>query len=76
MGDDMLEKLYTRPWAAPRLRSSPLGPWLDSFTEDLDRLGYTAWSCRSNVTLAADLGRWMAKRHLSVGNLDESAVDA
>ena len=72
----MLEKLYTHPNAAPRLRSSPLGPWLDSFVGRLSALGYTAWSCRSNVVLAADLGRWMADHGLSVGTLDESTVEA
>jgi len=72
----MLEKLYTYPFAAPRLRSSPLGPWLDSFVGRLDNLGYTPWSRRSNVVLAADLGRWMTDHDLSVGSLDEAAVDA
>lgn len=72
----MLEKLYTCPFTAPRLRSSPLGLWLDSFVVQLDDLGYTPWSCRSNVVLAADLGRWMADRDLSVGSLDEAAIDA
>ncbi len=72
----MLEKLYTHPNAAPRLRSSPLGPWLDSFVGRLAELGYTAWSLRSNVVLAADLGRWIAAQDLSVGSLDESAIDS
>jgi site-specific recombinase XerD len=72
----MLDKLYTHPCAARRLRSSPLGAWLDSFVEQLARLGYTTWSCRSNVVLAADLGRWLASRRLSVASLDDSAIDA
>jgi site-specific recombinase XerD len=72
----MLEKLYTHPTAASRLRSSPLGAWLDSFTGRLARVGYTAWSLRSNVVLAADLGRWMATHALSVDSLDESAIDS
>lgn len=71
----MLEKLYTYPFAAPRLRSSPLGPWLDSFVERLGKVGYTPWSCRSNVVLAADLGRWMADHKLSACSLDEPAID-
>lgn len=71
----MLDKLYAHPNAAQRLRSSPLGPWLDSFVERLAALGYTPWSCRSNVVLAADLGRWMLDRDISVGSLDESAID-
>ena len=72
----MLEKLYNCLFAAPRLRSSPLGPWLDSFVGRLVDLGYTPWSCRSNVVLAADLGRWMADCHLSVSLLDEAAIEA
>jgi hypothetical protein len=57
----MLEKLYTHPNAARRLRSSPLGPWLDSFTRRLAEIGYTAWSLRSNVVLAADLGQLLTR---------------
>ena len=72
----MLEQLYTYPFAAPRLRSSPLGPWLDSFVGGLADLGYTPGSCRSHVVLAADLGRWMADRSLLVGSLDEAAIEA
>ncbi len=71
----MLEKFYTYPFAAPRLRSSLLGPWLDSFVGRLVDLGYTPWSCRSNVVLAADLGRWMADRNLSAGSLGEAAIE-
>ena len=72
----MLEKLFTHPKAAPRLRASPLGSWLDSFVRRLADLGYTEWSRRSNVVLAADLGRWMAARGRSVQTLDESALEA
>jgi site-specific recombinase XerD len=72
----MLEDLYTHRIAAPRLRSSPLGPWLESFVERLAQRGYTAGSRRERTTLAADFGRWMADQGLSVGALDESVVDA
>jgi len=72
----MLDNLYTQAGAAQRLRSSPLGPWLDSFVDWLAELGYTSGLRRSNVVLAADLGRWMASQGLSVGRLDESVVDA
>lgn len=72
----MLDDLYTQPGAAQRLRSSPLGPWLDSFVEQLTELGYTPWSRRSNVVLAADLGRWMANRDILLGSLNESVVEA
>jgi len=72
----MLEELFTHPKAAPRLRSSPLGPWLDSFVKRLDELGYTEWSRRSQVVLAADFGRWMAADDRSVQTLDDTTVAA
>jgi len=72
----MLEQLFTAPYAAPRLRSSPLGAWLDGFVDRLSGLGYTFGSCLSCVRLAADLGRWMAEHGLSAESLDESGVEA
>ncbi|MFZ5785137.1 MAG: tyrosine-type recombinase/integrase [Acidobacteriota bacterium] len=72
----MLDDLYVYPGAVRRLRSSPLGPWIDSFVGRLAEFGYTSWSRRSNVVLAADLGRWMANHDVSVESLDEGAVDA
>jgi site-specific recombinase XerD len=72
----MLEKLYAHPNAAPRLRASPLGPWLDTFVGSLAERGYTTWSIRSNVVLAADLGRWIAARGVSVESLDEAAINS
>ncbi len=72
----MLKDLYTHPIAAPRLRSSPFGPWLDSFVERLAQRGYTTGTRREYVTLAADFGRWTAGQSLAVSALDESAVEA
>jgi len=72
----MLEQLFTHRRAAPRLRWSPLGPWLDSFVERLSGLGYTPGSCRLYVVLAADFGRWMADHDVPVAEIDESVIDA
>jgi site-specific recombinase XerD len=75
-GDDMLDSLFTQSGATKRLRTSPLGPWLDSFVERLAELGYTSGSQRSRVVLGADLGRWIAGRDIAVGSLNESVVEA
>ena len=72
----MLDPLFTHPVAAPRLRASPFGAWLDSFTHWLADLGYTPGSCRSYVVLAADLGRWMAEREMGAEALDEAVIGA
>lgn len=72
----MLEDLYTHPIAAPRLRSSPFGPWLDSFDQRLAQRGYNVAARRERAPLAADFGRWTARRRLSVSTIDESVVEA
>lgn len=72
----MLDPLFRYAWALRRLRSSPFGPWLDSFTDRLSALGYSSGGSRSEVVLAADLGRWMARRKIPAGMLDESVVDS
>jgi site-specific recombinase XerD len=72
----MLDPLFMCPWAVRRLRSGPFGPWLDSFTDRLCGLGYTPWTCRSYVVLAADLGRWVARQKIPARALEESVVDA
>lgn len=71
----MLDSLYTYAWAAPRLRATSCGPWLDSFVEYLSRLGYSLWSRRSQVVLAADLGRWLALQKTGVADLDEAIIE-
>lgn len=70
----MLNDHFVMAAAVDRLRSNPLGPWLDSFVDRLTALGYTPWACRSQVVLAADLGRWMGERGLDPTKLDEVAV--
>jgi site-specific recombinase XerD len=70
----MLEKFFIDSKAAPRLRSGPLGLWLDSFVGRLAEQGYTEWSRRSQLVLAADLGRWLAAHGRSLRTLDEFAL--
>ena len=70
----MLESLFTRASAASRLRSTLLGPWLDSFADGLSALGYPSESCLSYVRLAADLGRWMTGQKVPVEALDELVI--
>lgn len=71
----MLDVHFTRPSAAPRLRATLLGPWLDSFDDRLAGLGYSQGSRLSYVTLGADLGRWMADQEVPLEDLDESTID-
>jgi len=70
----MLEQLFTAPWAAPRLRGSPFGPWLEAFDDWLIARGYPPGSRRSYVVIAADLGRWMDDQGHAVSELCEAII--
>lgn len=69
-----MNALFKRQIAVTRLRKTPLGPWLDGFVARLRHLGYPQWSQRSCVVLAADLGRWMIGRGITVTDLCENVV--
>jgi site-specific recombinase XerD len=71
-----MDVLFKSQAAVTRLRKSPLGEWLDGFVSRLRHFGYPLWSQRSCVVLAADLGRWMARRRLKVTDLGEDVVAA
>ncbi|RLB51784.1 MAG: integrase [Deltaproteobacteria bacterium] len=71
----MLDVHFVNPSAAQKLRTTLLGPWLDSFDDHLSNLGYPLGSRITYVRLTADLGRWMADQELPVEELNESAID-
>lgn len=54
----------------------PLTPFSRGFAEELDRLGFTVFSARGQLWLAAHLSRWMAEEGLDAGALTAPVVDA
>ncbi|HJX51852.1 MAG TPA: tyrosine-type recombinase/integrase, partial [Polyangia bacterium] len=66
MHDDFLE------WQ--RLRGGPLGPQLDAFAETLTEKGYSSATVALKVRVAAKFGRWLGRRGLAVGGVDEQTV--
>ncbi len=55
---------------------SPLGPHLDSFTRHLVALGYARKTRGSQLPLVRAFDRWMARRDVSLTDLDEGVVQA
>src|SRR5258708_6835890 len=70
----MLEDFFAVPAAAQRLRSCVLGSHLDTFCARLVELGYKRLTIRQKLWVVSGLTRWMTKKHLGVGDLDERRV--
>jgi site-specific recombinase XerD len=71
----MLEVLFSDPKAIERLRRTPLGSHLDSFTTATLALGYKRFTVRQQVWLLRDLGHWLRRRGISVSELDEAVLE-
>src|SRR5262245_60232261 len=62
--------------AAERLRGNQLVPHLSAFAASLREDGYAAVTMQSKVALLADFSRWLARKSISVSELDERRADA
>jgi site-specific recombinase XerD len=65
----MLDQFFADGAAVQRLRASPVGSQLDSFTTCMSRVGYAPSTIRTQLWLLADLGRWLKRRSLCVNDL-------
>jgi site-specific recombinase XerD len=68
----MLDQFFTQHGPVQRLQAGLLGPYLESFTARLSRLGYARSTIRTQLWLLADLGRWLTRRALTAGALRAS----
>lgn len=71
MPEDFFKRL-----AAERLRGNPLVPHLSAFAASLREDGYAAVTMQSKVGLLADFSQWLARKSISVTELDERRADA
>lgn len=55
-----------------RLRAAPLGCHIDGFAAELAARGYARPTVKQKVRQVADLGRWMERHHLDVGDVNEA----
>jgi site-specific recombinase XerD len=60
--------------ALQEVRVGALAPYVDGFAEWLWERGYSKSAGRAHIRLVAEFGRWVDKRGLGVGDIDESRV--
>jgi len=70
----MIEHLYSSPGVIRRIRSGPLGAFVDSYAEGLRCQGYTRSTLRWKLRLAGALSRWMHEQKILITDLDEDVV--
>ncbi len=70
----MLKWLYSCPETLERLRSGPLGPYLDDFARVLKARGYSRGTGRTHLQLLRQLSEWLERRGLGVEDVDESRL--
>ncbi|HKE86480.1 MAG TPA: tyrosine-type recombinase/integrase [Vicinamibacterales bacterium] len=70
----MLESLHVRPDICVRLRSGPLGSWVDPFVDALAQAGYTAGMRRRYVHAAGVFSTWLSRHRIAVADVDEHVV--
>lgn len=70
----MIEWFFRAPWTVRRLRSGPLGPYLDGFARMLVDQCYAVGTGRSRLRLLGDLSEWLEGRGVGIGDLDEALV--
>ena len=60
--------------AQERLQEGPLGDFIAGFAASLAEQYYAKETVKKKLRLVADLSRWLARRRLAVGDLDERRV--
>src|SRR5262245_6595583 len=70
----MLASLLVRPDICVRLRSGPLGSWVDPFVDALAQAGYTAGMRRRYVHAAGVFSTWLSRHRIAVADVDEHVV--
>lgn len=70
----MLEDFFALPAAVRRLRSCVFGPHLGAYCARLVESGYPRSTIRQKLWVVGQLARWVARKHLAIGDLDERRV--
>ena len=71
----MLEDFYARPRAIARFKREPLGPYMDSFADEMRARGHTHAVVRLQLCFVARLNRWLERHRLRVDELDETRLE-
>lgn len=56
--------IFKDPKILERMHEGPLGPYVDSYADDMHQQGYAAHTAESQIRRVADFSRWLAKHRL------------
>ncbi len=70
----MLESLHVRPDISARIRSGPLGTWVDAFVVTLTQRGYAPSVMRRYVQAADVFTSWLSRHRIAVADIDDAVV--
>lgn len=70
----MLESLHVRVQICARIRSGPLGPWVDRFADALHTRAYAASVIRRYVRASDIFSRWLSRRRLAAEDVNAKVV--
>jgi site-specific recombinase XerD len=70
----MLSEFFKSPHRIQQIRGGPSGALLEDFAAYLFQSGYAEISARRHIRSAEHLVHWAVRRHLSLRDLDESAL--
>lgn len=70
----MLDEFYSAPFARARLRTPPLGAFLDDHAAFLVGQGYAPESIRAHFTILRRFNIWLAIQRIAVAAINESVI--
>jgi hypothetical protein len=73
-GGDMIDRFFGDPNVLLRLRSGPLGPYVDGVCRLLVEQDYAEYSVRLRLRLLGVLSQWLGRHGLVVEDLDEQTI--
>src|SRR5438046_397931 len=73
-GEDMRDAFRVGSPTPKRYRIGPLGPYIDRLAVRLCELQYAREPARRKIRVVADLSRWLQRRRLDAGSLDDRLI--
>ena len=71
----MIERLFVNSETVDEYREGPIGPYVDTLADLLIDLGHPISDIQSRLHVLAALNRWMRRRRLVIGALNQVRID-
>jgi site-specific recombinase XerD len=70
-----MKRLFTFPKTIRRMYEGPLGEYIESYVDLLDKQGFSKKTSQQKVRLVADLSRWLEHNSIPIHDLNERMID-